>query len=98
LQQVNEELHNEIPGFSGKLVAVDEQHHRSSSHRTRHYVHTEREKLYGPGRKDLVEKFSRYVAGLWLGTNLNSQGMLQVIKEACEAAEIEYGPLSSLKW
>ncbi|MFN3545735.1 MAG: hypothetical protein ACK4UX_12880 [Thiobacillus sp.] len=95
---VIEELAKENPSFTEKLISVDEKQYRSSSHRTRHYVHNDRDQLYGANRKDLAEKFSRKVAGVWLGTNLNSQVMLQVIKEACEAAEIEYGPLSSLKW
>ena len=95
---VIEELAKENPAFTEKLIAVDEKHHRASSHRTRHYVHKDRDQLYGTNRKDLAEKFSRKVAGVWLGTNLNSQAMLQVIKEACEAAEVDYGTLSSLKW
>jgi hypothetical protein len=95
---VIEELSKEFPEFTEKLVAVDEKHYRRSSHRTRHYVHTDRSKLYGAGRNDLTEKFSRKVAGIWLGTNLNSTAMLQVIREACEAAGVEYGSLSSLKW
>lgn len=95
---VIEELAKEIPGFTEKFIAVDEKHHHRSSHRTRHCVHTDRDKLYGTRRNDLAEKFSRKVAGIWLGTNLNSAAMLQVIREACETAEIEYGSLSSLKW
>ena len=95
---VIEELSREIPGFIEKLVLVDDQHYSASRYRTRHYVHINREKLYNEDRKDLANKFARQVADIWLGTNLNTPGMLQVIKEACEAAEIEYGSLSSIKW
>ena len=37
---------------------------------------------------------------LWIrfGTNLNTEGMLQVIREACEAAGAEYGSLKSITW
>ena len=94
---VIEELAREFPGFTEKLIAVDDKCHRLSAHRTRHYVHTDRNKLYSEGRTDLSDKFSRKVAGIWLGTNMNSGAMLQVIREACEAAEIEYGSVSSLK-
>jgi hypothetical protein len=88
---------NEVPDFTKKILAVDERHYRQSSHRTRHYIHTEREKLYGNLRNDLAEKYSRKVCDVWLGTNINTTQMLHVIREACEAAEVEYGSLGSLK-
>jgi len=93
-----DELAKENPRFTEKLIAVDEKYYRSSSHRIRHYVHEDRDFLYSASRNDLAQKFSRKVADVWLGTNLDTQQMLQVIREVCEAAEIEYGMLSSLKW
>jgi len=93
-----EELAKENAEFTEKFVAVDEKHYRASPHRTRHYVHKDRDQLYGASRADLAEKYSRQIAGIWLATNLGSSEKLQVIREACEAAEIEYGSVSSLKW
>ena len=95
--KVIEVLAEEIPDFIPKLLTVDEKHFRQSSYRTRHYVHTDRNQLYGEARKDLAQKFARQVGGVWLATNLDSKAMLQVIREACEAAGVEFGSISSLK-
>jgi hypothetical protein len=90
-------LSNEVPDFTKKILEVDERQYRQSSHRTRHYIHTEKEKLYESTRTDLVERYSRKVGNVWLGTNINTSQMVQAIRAACEAAEVEYGSLSSLK-
>lgn len=95
---VIEELAKENKDFTKKIAAVDEKYYRTSSHRTRHYVNSDRNQLYGVNRPDLADKHSRQVADIWLATNLGMPEMLQVIKEACEAAEIDYGAVSSLKW
>jgi hypothetical protein len=96
--EVLQRLSKERPEFVARIMAVDETYYRQSSHRTRHYVHIDRDKLYDPDRKDLVQKYSRKVGELWLDTDLNEQGKFQVIMEACEAAEVEYGSLSAVKW
>lgn len=90
-------LSNEVPDFTKKILEVDERQYGQSSHRTRRYIHIEKDKLYESTRTDLVEKYSRKVGNVWLGTNINTSQMLQVIREACEAAEVEYGSLSSFK-
>ena len=89
-------LSQDKQAFDQRVISVDEHYYRSSSHRTRRYIHTDRAKLY-PDRDDLV-KYSHEIGELWIGTNLNTSGMLQVIREACEAAEVEYGPLGAIKW
>ena len=96
--EVIEMLSKESTDFTSRFLSVDEKCYRQSSHRTRRYVHTDRQQLYGTQRKDLMGKFSRMIGEVWLGTNLNTAGMLQVIREACEAAEVEYGPLSAIEW
>lgn len=53
--EVLQVLSNEVPGFTHKILAVDEKHYRQSSYRTRHYVHTQKEKLYESTRADLAE-------------------------------------------
>jgi len=98
VEKVIEVLSEASPDVIEKILLVDEKHYRQSSHRTRHYVHRDRTQLYGEFRKDLSEKYAKKVRGIWLATNLDTKAMLQVIREACEAAEIEYGNLGALKW
>lgn len=89
-------LSGEKDDFVQRILSIDESCYRNSSHRTRRYLHTDRAQLY-PGRDDLV-RYSHNVGELWIGTNLNTPCMLQVISEACEAAEVEYDPLKAIKW
>jgi hypothetical protein len=96
--EVLKQLAEERDDFVASIVKVDKKRHRQSSHRTNRYVDPDRDQLYTPLRKDLVAKFSRRVGQLWLATNLNQNQMLEVIREACEAADVEYGPISSLTW
>jgi hypothetical protein len=90
---VVEELCREIPAFIDKLVSVDEAYAAMSPHRTRRYVHRDRNKLYGPTVTDLSER-SHHIAGAWLATNVGSREIRQIIKEACEAAGIAFGRLN----
>ncbi len=82
--------------FIQRILSIDEKCCHNSSHRIRRYLHGDPAKLY-PGRADLA-RYSQKIDDLWVGTNLNTSGMLQVIKEACEAGEVEYGPLGAIKW
>jgi hypothetical protein len=82
--------------FVQRIVSIDERYYSNSTHRTWRYLHTDRARLY-PGRDDLA-RYSHKINDLWIGTNLNTSGILQVIKEACEAGEVEYGSLGAIKW
>ncbi|MGH6893882.1 MAG: hypothetical protein ACREEP_16665 [Dongiaceae bacterium] len=95
LVMVIEELCKEIPAYVDKLVSVDERYRSTSSHRRRQYVHYDRAKLYAPDRIDLASRYSRPVAGIWLATNIGTREIRQVMREACEAAGIEFRRLTA---
>lgn len=98
LVEVLQVLSNEVQHFTQKLLEVDNKHYRQNSRRKRHYIHTEKGMLYGDMRNDLAIRYSRKVSELWLGSNINTAQILQVIREACEAAEIDYGAINDLKF
>ena len=95
--EILNQLLKEQSEFAQSMVNVDTGNIKRSSFRTNHYVATDREMLYRQERDDLVRKYSRRIGPLWLATNLNGGQKMEVIKEACEAAEIEFGLVSALK-
>ncbi len=100
VEKVLRELNEELSDFARRMCDIDEKY--LFGRRSRRYVHTERERLFGEERKDLGDKHARQVAGLWLNTDLNHSQMWCVIKEACEAAEVKHDSLrsfiQSFKW
>jgi hypothetical protein len=90
-------LSDEDSSFLETFLALDEVRYRSNERRTRRYIHREKSGLYCSVSSHLA-RYARPVAGVWLATNLNQTVMETVIQEACEAADIEYGRLSSLHW
>jgi hypothetical protein len=95
--KVIEEFIREKPGFTSRLMDVDEKYFKSSSHRTRRYVHTDQSQLYPLGT-NFAKKHSHKIGEIWIAKNLNTSVMLQLIRQACEAAEVDFKPFGAFKW
>ncbi len=56
----------------------------------RRYIAQDRAELY-PGRLDLCEHSMEIIPGWWIGTNYSKRSIEEIIRLACEVADVTYG-------
>lgn len=96
--EVIKQLAKEHEDFSESIIKIDKIYLRTTPQRKNRYIDFDRDNLYTPRRSDLTSMYSRLIGDLWIIDNINYDQKIILIKEACEAAKVEFGTLSSLKW
>lgn len=85
------------PKFLADLEKLDDTEFLGRKHRSRRYIAKEKDVLYieSPHLTDkYAEKYDQY----WLATNIGWKEARTIIRMACKAAGLKYGPLSTIKF
>ena len=90
-------LDGEFEDFLQRFEAVDTKHYRSNSHRARHYVSSEQEKLYPNKDFEFCKRFSFQYKDRWIATNIGAKEIIQCVREMCEACDVAYGSWADLR-
>jgi hypothetical protein len=95
LQTSLERIEEFKPGTFARAASLDDTEFQSNKLRTRRYISEDQDLLYieCPHLKEQ----SLFVAGYWIVTNISWGWVPNIIRLACQAAEVGAYPLSDLK-
>ena len=79
-----------FPDFVENVLFVDERERKNNPHRSRRYFAKRQSELYPKKEIEFAREHSEQLCGLWIANNVGAKEIRQMVKEMCDACEIEF--------
>jgi hypothetical protein len=91
IENILNQLSKETENFYEKLCTIDLKWKSKNKRRIHRYFAKSKSEL------SVDDKFARKISDYWINGNAGTTGNKDLIREACEAADIKFAPLGSIK-